>query len=1704
MADIKGIITARLKAYDPTLDTSPGGAVDVIVIQPIVKALSSDPTLASAKDFLKQKFNEGFPDYPLAEGDAINDILINALSLFLEPYRLELERIRKSQSVSFFDQMSEDELDNLAANWLVYRRNGTRAFGTVRVVVNRLAPITVDRTILFTAKNGSTFVPSLTYTVSSAILSGNSLPNNLYFLDIDITANSVGFNGNIGANEIVSVTGIPSVVSLTNSDGFIGGADSDTNEMLSSARLVKSITERSLVTTRGIVAKIDSSIPDVRATQVIGFADPEMTRDDVLVEGYGDYVSTGVAYFEGNICILNTIKDVRNMVSGDIVLDQANSVSYKVLELLGKSESPLFLNSGKTYILKLDRDEIYTEYCSYVTLFSEPSVTLSGETFYNTANIGGKTDIYISPNTETFTTTNIPINNDEYLANGTGLSIQDNLIILDVDLSKIDLTDKYIAVQGDIQYTAQVYSYSFQNGKTRILTNVIGPNAVSRSAQWFIVEWFTVPLTETKSQVYPSQDTDTELTVQFTIDSNVANTNIDLTATKVKPGDLISIKYSSGIIDHQITAISPFKVSVQNKATETTEKIPCTVVRPKAALPIPTATLESVSLNSNIIPYAKLLGVESDCFGGAESNQSGQGFVSGSLHYAIKASFSQDDADFLTSLKNSTSGVLTYVQSRLNNSEPFNLDINLSEGSSILSFKSADNSKSSDVIIPSDLLIPSTDNIFIALGDTLSERSDDNYPINAVDGDILEILDGENRGNYIIQQVYNIRIPNTPDGSRFTTQQGLSKLNVNRTQGSMNKTWRMISVVRIYGSFKSNLYGLFDESFVIPFTKSTVNVGPDVFVKRIYDISRLSSIFTNQASLISESSLSTRIKSKLTSLQISSGINVQNDAIGNIDGSVITDAVFSNSMTRYRVGKPAVGDTYLIAQNETDALLPSYHYVPYTLENIKESMKSNTVIADNKMSIFHADYKGMSIIVKPNEYSSPIQSVKDVYDPTTWPAGIVGSAVNVTVPSNVIYSRYARSFDRPKLDSIAISKSIVSSSKNDELWVLTENHVFNSTIPSVKKTFIGYIPCLLDPDEIPVGYLTRAQLNAELQNISAKNHAGLTPRQMYDLFTDTTIPYAFKLITEDQYKDTDYINTLNTSNGVLSSYPIDAYFYEIEFEYEKGGLALGSCVSGSNILYYENQFASINDGSSVGGMKGKYLKINSGLNQGIYTITDVNETQRSLYVDKIFTQTSVPISARGIAFYDPQSGDLKILGSIGSQISDVGANFIGEDYEYEVGGVKYSLNSGVSYGVTSRYLNLDDINKYITLYSFVKNDNDYTNQSFGQIRENIGCYKISSINTLTRNSPTMGADVVVKQDIQAGLPQIHLLFGGDFDVTTLIPILFVLTDNPTVSTEVFEDGNTSISTLCAFQIFNDYPTKYRIAAVHESENIAYICGIDSPTAPSSRSDNLFVKIGESNNNYTLDRNNPITISRPGAKKISISDKMGGLLQARLEMQSLGCNPSYNNIAREVFVPHNENINGYELFNKDASVSFSSKEKLYLKVKPIVNDTATLDQTLQIGSYTSNVVNTVQGMVDDLEDRIVCSDTLVKRMLPGFIGIYAEYYRGPSVDIAINRIITVLRNLSYTSLSESTIIRELQRMGAFDVVLPIKIYLVIEDRSRNRHYRLIKNVLKSSNDLYVDGTTRIIAKEVATYNSNRLGATIEMTRLVDATNLGQGD
>jgi hypothetical protein len=292
LADLENFVVERLRVLDENQDLTPGSPADVQVIQPLLRRLGSDPFTIDLGTFLQEKLNQEFPELATKEGDAITDLLIKTAMVLWDPIVRENQRIRNSLSFRDPSILTTDEAEALGANLFATRNTGDLARGPARIYFAAPQSLSVTPANFISSKSGLRYFPTEIQSIRVEEMLFNREAE-LYYFDVSVIAREAGDHYNIGPDELVTIANLTSAVRITNKVRFRSGVPEESAvEFID--RIEQELSERSLVTLRGIVAKLTKAFPELTRLGVVGAGEAAMNRDILQGGGLGAIVAGGV------------------------------------------------------------------------------------------------------------------------------------------------------------------------------------------------------------------------------------------------------------------------------------------------------------------------------------------------------------------------------------------------------------------------------------------------------------------------------------------------------------------------------------------------------------------------------------------------------------------------------------------------------------------------------------------------------------------------------------------------------------------------------------------------------------------------------------------------------------------------------------------------------------------------------------------------------------------------------------------------------------------------------------------------------------------------------------------------------------------------------------------------------------------------------------------------------------------------------------------------------------------------------------------------------------------------------------------------------------------------------------------------------------------------------------------------------------------
>jgi len=322
-------------------------------------------------ELIVQQLLEYDPTYDVGGGVATTGLMIDPLSVILQPIINELTAVQSNQSIltileqSDPDAYPEDIVDGLASNVYVERLQGEIATTTQRVRFFEAQDFSSAQGILvFRSSTGKRYLNASAVSITEAEMSLN-IDGSLVYVDIPITALDAGTDFNVAAGDITQMEAEPSGVANTaNLYDVEDGRSRETNTELID-RIKVAVTVRALVTGRGIIVTLTENFTTIVEIQPVGFGDAEMMRDivyNVHIGGNVDvYVKTATLSEDYTDSVLGLPVDATRRVSTmtTIAAVDPGPVSYSILKY------PVDRTDVDPVVATIDGFSIFTETADY-------------------------------------------------------------------------------------------------------------------------------------------------------------------------------------------------------------------------------------------------------------------------------------------------------------------------------------------------------------------------------------------------------------------------------------------------------------------------------------------------------------------------------------------------------------------------------------------------------------------------------------------------------------------------------------------------------------------------------------------------------------------------------------------------------------------------------------------------------------------------------------------------------------------------------------------------------------------------------------------------------------------------------------------------------------------------------------------------------------------------------------------------------------------------------------------------------------------------------------------------------------------------------------------------------------------------------------------------------------------------------------------
>lgn len=245
------------------------------------------------KNFLIDQIKNYDSDIDTRPGSNFRDVVINPLASVLESYQADHNKLLNRLTLTTVEDLNEDELDAIAANFLVERAQGSLATGKVELFFNQPVALNIPINTRFETEGGTVFETTQDYTVTRLQMELNTASFPLYSSGtINARAVQTGEAGNVEDGVELTVVGdlavTPSRIEVA--EEFTGGSNSETNAAFLN-RIKNTVFNKTLASPSAIVDKIKEQVPTIVDAEVIGAGNPLMLRDlTTFYDGGGTYL----------------------------------------------------------------------------------------------------------------------------------------------------------------------------------------------------------------------------------------------------------------------------------------------------------------------------------------------------------------------------------------------------------------------------------------------------------------------------------------------------------------------------------------------------------------------------------------------------------------------------------------------------------------------------------------------------------------------------------------------------------------------------------------------------------------------------------------------------------------------------------------------------------------------------------------------------------------------------------------------------------------------------------------------------------------------------------------------------------------------------------------------------------------------------------------------------------------------------------------------------------------------------------------------------------------------------------------------------------------------------------------------------------------------------------------------------------------------
>jgi hypothetical protein len=234
--------------------------------------------MISTKEYIRSIIKAKSPTLDTSDGSPIAELFLNPSASMLDPVMMQLKYLLDNLGLTDPEKIHPDELDAIAANYLVYRNLGTPAAGYIEMLYDTPQSLLIPANTIFKTADGIEFYTTTAIQVMSTAMQGNIWKYPLFSTGLIPVASVSEAEVVVNPGDIVETDFEPAPIAVTNPTAFTLGSETETNTELAE-RLVEAVVNRSLASSKSINAFVNNLFPSIMETIVIGAGDDRMIRD---------------------------------------------------------------------------------------------------------------------------------------------------------------------------------------------------------------------------------------------------------------------------------------------------------------------------------------------------------------------------------------------------------------------------------------------------------------------------------------------------------------------------------------------------------------------------------------------------------------------------------------------------------------------------------------------------------------------------------------------------------------------------------------------------------------------------------------------------------------------------------------------------------------------------------------------------------------------------------------------------------------------------------------------------------------------------------------------------------------------------------------------------------------------------------------------------------------------------------------------------------------------------------------------------------------------------------------------------------------------------------------------------------------------------------------------------------------------------------